>query len=180
MEVLLSSIKINDMKKALVIFLLGFLVFIIGCTTEEPDCEDCFDGEVTCLVNGEKWEAQCESGLFGCTPYNCRYYQNDSKAVEFSASNSNSDSRIFFGVTSNQGGVRLGENQLHPWKNSYNDSEPCGWHYTDSTKPRNLDILSIDTLNRIIEGEFNYTAVGECGNVVEITNGYFKVDYRLE
>ena len=167
--------------KKLVPIILSALFLAASCSKDDnPGCEECFDGEVTCLINGEGWKAKCNSGLFGCTPYDCRYYQKGSHAIEFSASNSNSESRIFFGVTSNQGGVILGKNQLHAWKNSYNDPEPCGWYYTDSTRPRELYILSIDTVNRIIEGEFNYTAVGECGKVVEITNGYFKVDYKLE
>lgn len=167
--------------KKLYPILLSALFLAASCSKGDlPKCEECYEGEVRCLINGQEWKAKCESGLFGCTPYQCRYYQTSDKAIEVIARDNHNKSTLFFGVTSKQGGIRVGLNSLFPWRHSYRVDDGCGEYATDTISPHELTILSIDTVNRIIEGEFNYTAVGECGKVVEITDGYFKVDYRLE
>lgn len=167
------------MKKIFSLILTSCLLFSASCSKDDgPSCEGCIDDKVTCRIDGEKWSDDCEpNGIFGCKSYDCRFYHLDSRQFELVAGSAKDSSGIQMVVSSLTGGLKLGANQLGIVRGAYSVGK-CGWFYTDSTKPRTVTIHQIDTIARVIEGEFEYSAVGECGDTVHITDGYFKVKYK--
>ena len=58
------------------------------------------------------------------------------------------------------------------------NSPPCD-HFSSNSSPGKLIITHIDTLNRIISGNFNFSGAGEdgCTDTLSITHGRFDVSF---
>ena len=61
----------------------------------------------------------------------------------------------------------------------WNKPSGCRFHDLDTTAVRRLTILEVDTINYLIKGTFEFTAINECVDTVRITDGYFHVNFRF-
>ncbi len=183
------------MKNIFFLFMVAILTVAASCNKENPepenqcpqapDCEgiepkQCKWEIFTCKINGEDWCANCEDEpLFGCSPVDCQFYP-DTKFFSIVASNENPKSAINFSSKP----IQLGDRNLLKYRMVYgcsgcNLGDSCGEIKLDTTQLHRLNIIQIDTINKLIEAEFNFSAYDSiCNNLISITDGYLKVSYR--
>jgi hypothetical protein len=159
-------------------------VLLASCQKEDPAPtyhKDIF----RCKVNGVEWAATCPSdGLFGCEPIDCQYYWKDTKTFEISALNER-DNGMTNTSMSFAGYGYLGDNIVLSLKRNFKDwNKPgnCGFYDLDTTQIRRLAILEVDTVNFLIKGTFEFSAIdnySDCKDTVKITDGYFHVNFRF-
>ncbi len=58
-----------------------------------------------------------------------------------------------------------------------NLTSDCKDFQLDTFSNRFIKVITLDSVNRIIEGELEFTAINQCQDTVRITDGYFKVSY---
>ena len=136
---------------------------------------------VTATINGKAWEARCkETPPFGCNIGYLQYY-SASGGLSLIAGD---------GIEGGNIRIRLVEvfkpgiyKMRHQTQCSIRDKgEPCGiqGHYIDENDPQEIEIISIDNENRIVEGRFHF--IGHDTNCLSeplhITDGYFKMQHR--
>jgi hypothetical protein len=135
-----------------------------------------------CKVNGEEWKPQCVSDpLFGCDPVDCQYY-GDTKTIELTAVRRSNDKSVFQGMILYKYKSLMGDNVIGNFKEIFTDwNKPaaCIGHDMDTTSVRRLTILEVDTVNFLIKGTFEFTAINDCQDTMHITDGYFHVNFRF-
>ena len=170
--------------KLLHLFTFTILLAILpGCRKEDPTPtyhKDIF----RCKVNGVEWVATCPSdGLFGCKPISCQYYWRDDKGFEIGALRKDNIDTIMQSIGLFARPLQIGNNStIYPLENNFvnmQNNTGCRYHTIDSDRANHIEILNIDTLNFIIEGLFEYTAINNCNDTVYITDGYFQVAFRF-
>jgi len=178
------KILINNFRHLILsLFLLGLFGLLAGCQKEDPTPtyhKDIF----RCKVNGVEWSATCPStGLFGCEPIDCQYYWKDTKGFEIRALRRNNITSIRESIALFARPVVIGNNlTIFPRKNNFmnmKNSSDCIIYTIDSASTNYIDIVYIDTLNYLIEGSFEYTAINNCQDSVMVTDGYFFVTFRF-
>ena len=129
-----------------------------------------------------EWTPHCISDpLFGCDAVDCQYYKG-SKTIEIISIRRYQDNSVNQGMRLYKYNSVLGENELQESiqdYTDYNNKSGCLTYSIDSSYNRRLTILSIDTINFIVEGTFEFTAISECQDTVRITDGYFEIEYRF-
>lgn len=137
------------------------------------------------LINGQEWNAYCESALpgLGCTKVTCRYYDDD-KSFEIIAGGPPGYS-VGISKGAARGGIELGINEL-PYRRGVVmcntqqclGSSSCREYDLDTTYLNILEILEINREYKIIEGKFEFRAVNrECSDTILVTDGYFRTNY---
>jgi len=139
-----------------------------------------------CKVNGEEWVATCPgAGLWGCEPIDCQYYWKDSKAFEISAVRKLHDNSMDQSIKLYAPRSQMGINDLAMIRRAFKDwnkPDNCGFYNLDTLSSNILNILEVDTINYIIKGTFEFTAIdefGTCRDTVRFTDGFFHVNYRF-
>ncbi|MCO6486587.1 MAG: hypothetical protein J5I41_12505 [Saprospiraceae bacterium] len=166
-----------------VLLLTAFLLAVAtGCTMKEPPTPSWHKDVFHCKVNGEEWKAQCVSDpLFGCSAVDCLFYP-PSSGVEFSAIRMNYDQSINQSIGFSKYSTIIGDNEIQFRLRAYKDwNKPsgCRFHDLDTISVRRLTILEVDTVNFLIKGTFEFTAINNCQDTMRITDGYFHVNFRF-
>ena len=166
--------------------LLLFLVLLAAsCNKDEP--ENPYKNVVRCKINGVPWEAQCEGNIvFGCEAVDCLFFDSDtSRVLQLYTVGGSTGKKIdlFFYSHYKTGidnfySVRNGDIKFAD--NTY--KETCRGFYIDTLKSNMLNI-KIDTTNKgdrlgTLTGNFHFTVANTCGDIVKITDGYFRTGYR--
>jgi len=79
----------------------------------------------------------------------------------------------------------IGDNDIQFRLRAFKDwNKPgnCGFYDLDTSSARKLTILEVDTVNFLIKGTFEFTAMdhyNECKDTVRITDGFFHVNFRF-
>ena len=161
--------------------LLTIITLFSYCKKEdpEPDPIPYFD-KFRCKINGQLYTPYCEGNLiFGCNPIDCQYY-HDTKKISLRVRNERIN--LSMAVRSSRG-VKIGNNSLSKTIGGgvTDDSYPngCQSFDHDTTRYNNITILSIDTVNFKIEGEFEFDALNQCGDTLRVREGYFNTNYRF-
>ncbi len=168
------------MNNLLLLLTTLLLALLAGCKKEEPTYHrDIF----RCKVNGEEWVATCPSdGLFGCKPIDCQYYWKDTKGFEIAGINRSFQNEIYQSMSFSRYTTIIGEN-LIPFRKSifkdWNKHDNCIGHDLDTTSVRRLTILEVDTVNFLIKGTFEFTAINACQDTMRITDGFFHINFRF-
>lgn len=159
-------------------------MLLSSCQEEDP-CPRCFEDIVTCKVNGKEWRSNCISNdpLFGCSSINCYYYIKDNFGLDFSASSDNNNTAINLDQNTGNGSAKLGLNNIEQNEVFYINRNFT--NQNDCSRLKNLDInyrnyfeiKSIDSINFIITGAFEFRVYNNCGDTSTITNGYFKTKF---
>ena len=138
-------------------------------------CVDCYNNIVRCKINGVDWKPYCEGDLvFGCTPYKIQYYE-DTKYLEFGASNSKLNNGFGFVVRKL---IDNSSSRFEDFDFGSNISVPkCIYFKIDTTFNSRLNLLNLNTSKRIIKAEFNAILLNECGDTTKITDGYLDINY---
>jgi len=168
--------------KKLIIISLTIITTLSCCKEEDPDpCPTCPKTEFRCKIDGMDYVPYCEPDIiFGCTATRAQYY-SDTKVINLSSGNTKTQ----WSIGINHVGLKIGENLLtFPNAGGVTNlgrSDNCGSYDLDTTKHNILKILDIDTVKSIIEGEFDFYVIEDSqgcnGEVLHVTDGYFKVSY---
>jgi len=136
-----------------------------------------------CKVNGEEWVATCPgAGLWGCEPIDCQYYWKDIKSFEIFAIRKLHDNTVDQSIKLYIPKSTIGINEIVYFSRSFKDwNQPsgCRFYKLDTTQMNILNIISVDTSDYIIKGNFEYTAINDCNDTLRITDGFFHVSYRF-
>lgn len=134
-----------------------------------------------CKVNGVEWTPHCISDFFGCSAVDCQYYVG-SRTIELVAIRENHDNSIDQGIKLVKYNAKIGLNEI-TYKSSVfsdlNNPSGCSSYIIDTSFYRSISIIEVDSLDYIISGTFEFTAVNSCSDTVKITDGYFDVNYRF-
>ena len=175
------------MKFCITLLCLALLSLASSCQKDDPFSHEEYHLDIfRCKVNGVEWTPHCISDpLFGCDAVDCQYYWKDTKSFEISAVNRSDDSSIYQTMGFSKYKSSLGDN-LIPYQvriyTDWNKPSGCRFHDLDTTAVRRLTILEVDTINYLIKGTFEFTAIdnyGDCQDTVRITDGYFHVNFRF-
>ena len=181
---IVNRAKERDMHglKTLVI-LMGLSSFLASsCSKGEDDCPDCVYEVFECKVNGEQWGPDCDSGtiLWGCSAIDCLYY-NDTKRLNIRVVSESRNQRMLISCYD----LSLGINPIYYGRGEFLDYDlagNCGRYDLDTTKGHFMNIITVDTINFIVEGEFGFTAISVCDGVndtIMVTEGKFLLGYRF-
>ncbi|MCO6485457.1 MAG: hypothetical protein J5I41_06725 [Saprospiraceae bacterium] len=167
-----------------IILLSLMLAALASCfkMKDTPPTPSWHKGVFHCKVNGEEWKAQCVSDpLFGCNAVDCQYYW-DTKGFEISAVNITYDKTTNNSLHFFARPAIIGTAEIIFLSREYKDwNKPsgCRFHDLDTTSMRRLTILEVDTVNFLIKGTFEFTAINNCQDTVRITDGFFHVNFRF-
>ena len=164
-------------------FVLGIIFILISSCADEDPCPRCFEDIVTCKVNGKEWQSNCISHdpLFGCTSVGCYYYFRDDHSMTLNSIDDLANINIEISQSKLTGGLKIGNQILRSRDvriGNRNQNGNCfEYEYLDSTFNNNLLINKIDTINYIIEGQFEFKVNNHCGDTATITDGHFKTKF---
>ncbi len=156
--------------KYLTILLIALLSLASSCQKEDPFPPEDYHKDIF---------------RFGCDAVDCQYYWKDTKTFEISAVNKSFDGNENQSIGIASVFAALGDNELGLSLREYKDwNKPgnCGFYDLDTTSTRRLTILEVDTINYLIEGTFEFTAIDhyeDCKDTIHITDGYFHVNFRF-
>jgi hypothetical protein len=167
------------------IYLFGlYIIILASCDPDEP-CPTCFEDIVRCKVNGKDWVSNCKSTnpLFGCSSVRCYYYYKTDYDLSISSVNDKDDIRIGMDQSSSDGGAKIGLNTIEKGDFVLNNSNLNGncilFLDIDTSYNNKFEVITIDTINYIIEGHFQFKAFNNCGDTSTVTNGYFKTKFKF-
>ncbi len=166
----------------LTILLIALLSLASSCQKEDMPPTDGHKNIFHCKVNGVEWTPHCISDpLFGCDAVDCQYYWKDTKSFEIIAINRTNDNSTYQTMGFSKYKSSFGDNPIPYQVRIYTDwNKPAGCRFfdLDTMASRRLFILEVDTVKYLIKGSFEFTAINECQDTVQITDGYFHVNYR--
>ena len=180
------KIKFNYILYIAFPFLL--ILFLTKCKDEGVKPNNCeatgICDVMTCKIDGTNWVADCnKDAFFGCDPVSCIY----SKELDQLGINGGSfvEPTIGIGFLTDSSISELGFHRLLYMAVLYCshcdpkniDKDP---YYLDTMylAGKQIEILKFDTIQRVIEANFNYRAIEYTSlDTVYITDGYFKLTY---
>ncbi len=144
---------------------------------DDPDCE-----YFRCKVDGKWWTPDCEQGpLLGCTSVDLQYYKQDGYLSISANSENNNDGFKILALNV----LKVKEYNLHngvnvktSYRRSNNTSNCIIYNIIDETTS-SLVINKLDTSKFIIEANFSFKCENECGELINISDGYFRQHYRF-
>lgn len=162
------------------ILLIAILSMSSSCKKEDMP-SDGHKNIFRCKVNGVEWTPHCISDFFGCSAVDCQYYKED-KYLSLSAINRNQDKSIDQGfrfisrfTKSNISDIIYLSGEFV----DYTNIEKCITYDLDTVKTRVIEIIQIDTINFRISGNFQFTVANDCSDTLDISEGYFDLEYRF-
>lgn len=172
--------------KYLTILLITLISLASSCQKEDPFPPEDYPKDIfRCKVNGVEWTPNCISDpLFGCDAVDCQYYWKDTKGISMGVVSISYDKSVNQSIGFSKYSTVVGDNTLTLRTKEFIDwNKPgnCGFHDLDTTSIRRLTILEVDTINYLIKGTFEFTAIDhyeDCKDTVHITDGYFHVNFR--
>ncbi len=166
--------------KYLTILLIALLSLASSCRKDDMP-SDGHKNIFRCKVNGVEWTPHCISDFFGCSAVDCQYYKG-SGTISIGAIRQFANKSIDDGLIIYKYGTQLGINQL-TYKSeiylNYNNKKGCKSYYLDTTVNRTIIVEQVDTFNYIIKGSFEFTGLNQCGDTINVTDGFFDLEYRF-
>ncbi len=178
------------MKKAVFPFLGFTLLLSLSCekknifNPELPPATMTGANTFGCLVNGEVWRPYVETLAFGLrlnVKHDRGWVDCDQLHIGARKLKLGEDS-LFQEFNINVWCPILGENKITPSKGVFHFfHQPCGYRYrVDTLSPYIMNITTLDTLNNIASGTFEFTAIHDgCQDTLKITEGRFDADSSL-
>lgn len=192
---------LKTMKKA---FLLLLITLLFGCIKDDDDGTNDSLPEITqegkntfgCTINGEIFIPKKEQGsIFDSSEvleakyYYEHYYTAEGYTLNISSYNDFTRKGIYIFLS--QGAEQLQENMTYDfqeyspnningrftWINDPNTQNYQGEYYTQANSGE-LNIIKLDTVNKIISGTFWFDAIDYYGNPAEIRDGRFDLIYE--
>lgn len=173
--------------KSTFFFILIMIIFLTGCEKPYIPCDpsnpDCI--YAVCRVDGERWGMSCErEGIFGCSAADVQYYRytgsnNIYIYIKNEARNSAIKVRAKSVESQDQIYPLLAPGKIISFYTESNNASLCSTYKMDTTLHNYILLNEIDTINRIVAGEFEFTGQDTCGKVVHITDGRFRLNYRF-
>ena len=169
-------------------YLLLFSLFLLTATCSKYNEPPPYSPPAIfrCKVDGVEWEAYdyqngglIDIGIGGSSPTNLQYY-SDTKGFELGANNKTEDLVINQSIGLYSRIEQIGENVLKYRSNAFIDSNElsgCEYHELDTFAIRKLLILEIDTIDRRMKGNFEFSAINDCNDTVRITEGFFDLSF---
>ena len=175
------------MKFCITLLCLALLSLASSCQKDDPFSHEEYHQDIfRCKVNGVEWTPNCISDpLFGCDAVDCQYYWKDTKGISIGVVNISNDQSVNQSIGFSKYTTVEGDNPLTLRTKEFIDwNKPgnCGFYDLDTTAVRRLTILEVDTVNYLIKGTFEFTAIdnyGDCQDTIRITDGYFHVNFRF-
>ena len=161
------------------LFFLLLAAFLPSCKDEMEKCdEDPLCEYFTCEVNGEKWEANCESAspIFGCDPIDVQYYRNTSKNISIKLTNE---------LNSQGGSIRirnvleLNKAYILHFDDNLMSTFPSGDFVHDTSVLSTFIINELDTVNLILKASISADFVNKTNERIRLRNGKLKAQYRF-
>jgi hypothetical protein len=170
------------MKKILLL-LLTFSLFFACNKDDEPTPENWTEDDniFRCKVNGVDWEPEGDGISFSGGNLDIYYESFFLNAIQIQASKDNDDVNEFISLGAFVEKAVIGNYDIS--SNILFVDHNCASYFRDTLTENKVRIITIDSINNILEGEFNFSAnKGNNDNCtvekVTITNGYFKAKYR--
>lgn len=163
--------------------ILLILLFTLASSCSKYDCDDCI--YFRCKVDGKEWRMNCNTQEpFGCSAYDVQYYRYDgTNNIYLYIKNDDNNSAVkLYAKNIDSTGLRYVIRRPGTTFSSYidrNTKKLCDSYKMDTLKYNYLRLNEIDTINYIVGGEFEFTGQDSCGNVVQITEGKFRLRYRF-
>ncbi|MFK8006223.1 MAG: hypothetical protein AB8H03_07625 [Saprospiraceae bacterium] len=167
------------MKKLIFLFLITFSWQTCGegIILSEPKSTDIFQ----CKINGIDWEPEGDGVGFSDDNLDIYYENFFLNAIQIRTKREIGSQNDFMSISFFVGNGIIGSHDILGTKlfTDYN----CGNYYRDTLTENIIDIISIDSINNIIEGTFYFTAkegsTSTCTvEEIAVTDGYFKAKYR--
>ncbi len=167
--------------KITILLLLTFSLFF-ACNKEptpENWTED--DNIFRCKINGKDWEPAGDNLGFSDVDLDIYYESFFNNGIQFRASRDTDSESDFMSMTIFVGNSVKGVHDILD-NNLFTDFN-CGNYYRDTLAQNIIDIDSFDSINKIIEGTFYFTAnensTSTCtDDIIIVSDGYFKAKYR--
>jgi len=139
-----------------------------------------------CYINGEPWVAKVEPDVWAPTAHaiaatydETSYLSYNNNFVSISGSYYGDDfsyvSLAFYPLTST-GSVIIDSLGLY----RFEYRAPDVLYKIDTMSNYNIEIIKLDTINKILSGKFKFGAKSSAGEAIEITDGRFDVKYNPE
>lgn len=178
-----TNLNTNSYKRINIIIYLAYMIIISSCGKEfqigNPTCEKRDWDVMTCKIDGVKWQAKINCEFLGpCNPVDCQYYPKTG-FLEVIGILDSPKSSVSFDNSGTK--LTLGKNNISDREFIYSCSG-CNPNIPrsklDTTFNNSIYIIKIDTLNKLIEGNFEMQLTNELSQKINISNGYFKLTYR--
>ena len=158
----------------------------MAASCEENRLEESLEEQhrlVRCKVNGEDWRPRGDGtgglAIQGNTPFDLLYY-NDTKSFELSAGNHElSQGMRVFGRNTIVGVNEIYYNGNFTYFSDGSNSQDCIKYDSLNNSNNTFTILTLDSVNFIMTGEFEFQAINDCEDTVSVTEGYFDLHYRF-
>ena len=161
------------MKKTL--WLLAYFGILSACSCHKTPVEPAFQNSFSCKINGQLWEPNGKDGFFGFQKTLSFYFAPNETGLGIYADNKRDNQFISIACYCNaQKGIykmRIG---------SFLEFGKVCSFVLDTLKSRTITLTKIDSVKRILVGEFDYTVYktgGTCSDTLKITDGKFELNY---
>ena len=169
----------HNLMKILTLLTLSLLMLSIKCEFKGPKPSQpklppiTTTGENTfgCLINGELW---LPKGSFPNVPALTADWNNGGFSI-----NANRKTDVEFSTVKLDGFTFFQPKKLHltgDTANTYFANGYCEYH-RDSTLAGEINLLYLDTINRIMSGTFWFKASASGCETIEVTDGRFDINY---
>lgn len=155
-----------------------FFCFLFSACIKEDICMNSGNHDyLCCKIDGKDWTI----GGGWVFPYDLNYY-SDTKWLSLLARNTSNDEIMLgaFQITTNieklQTKSPLG---LLLLQKSSNTTRCKYYENIDISDDNFIKVLEIDSINYIIKGEFEFSAINECQDTIRVTDGYFDLNYTF-
>jgi hypothetical protein len=163
-----------------IIFMMTFILSScdkdpVDACIDDPTCE-----YFRCKVNGEWWTPDCEDGpLFGCRHTDLQYYKDLNRGGLEMTSSSKKQNDGFYILLYDFNTINL-EKDFRINNVIYSRYFTKDFKfYADTSQSSFIKPLKIDTVNFIIQADFQFMGRDGNGNTVSITEGSFRQKYRF-
>ena len=144
----------------------------------DPTCE-----YFRCKVDGKEWRPDCESAFLGCDAVDVQYYRDlNGGGLELNASSEMNSNGLYFFLKEIKDeeiyySFDVGSTISSRYFETKNNVKER--FFVNFSFENYINFSTIDTINFILEGTFQFTGNTDNGEAKEITNGEFRQRYRF-
>jgi hypothetical protein len=166
------------MKKILLIsLLLSVLLAATSCNKFDEPQPIKHQNTFRCEVNGTEWTPYLPSGSQwgGLNRLSSQYYSEIGDLVIL-ANKISEDDLIDQMMSFNLKMIKIGSNNIEYFDEVFRDlrnNSGCKFYELDTLQSHKVIITKLDTIEKIIQGTFEFKVVNECGHTLNITDGTF-------
>ncbi len=168
------------------LLLLAILSIAAACNKDDEGSNPQQHEDILrCKVNGVEWEAfdyrEGTIGAQGTGATDLLYYVEEG-FMSLRAIRKLEDQSIDEGIGIAAQAILIGNNSIFNKEDIYknlSNLSGCVGYNLDTLETEQIIVIEIDTINRIMVGEFEFSAINDCSDTVHITDGYFDLEYRF-